>query len=162
MGNQQSTRRNDKGELVAFGKSLKPTLGTYFENVRLEFCYQYRCGWDTGVSFMHCIRTRLQTTYFCINYPACAIDRLKTAIKKQPDIVYRDFFLDALVADDSMKQWQFEIGHRRNALHTYVRIRSDASANLPLICRHRRSNMKTSTSTSTPQLSSCIDFPGTG
>ncbi|KAF2828409.1 hypothetical protein CC86DRAFT_465246 [Ophiobolus disseminans] len=102
MGNEQHLRHDDSGELVSS-----------------ELCYQYRCGWDTGVSFIHSIRTRHRTTYFCINFPSYALERLKAVIKSQPSVAYRDFFLDALVADDSLKQWQFEISHRRDALQIF-------------------------------------------
>lgn len=85
-----------------------------------EYCYQYRCGWDTGVSFIHCVRTRRQTTYFCINCPSSAVKRLRIAAKKEPSIGNRDFFIDALVADESLKQWQSEIGRRRELLQSYV------------------------------------------
>lgn len=87
-----------------------------------EYCYQFRSGWDTCVSFVHCIRTRFQTTYFCINYPSTAFKRLQRAIKQQPDIVYRDFFVDGLAADDGLKQWQMEIGRRRDAVQEFVSV----------------------------------------
>lgn len=83
-------------------------------------CYQYRCGWDTGVSFIHFVRTRKQSLYFCINYPDFATQRLKAVVNSNPLLAHRDFLLDALVADDSLKQWQHEIGTRRNTLQKYV------------------------------------------
>ncbi|KAL1656509.1 hypothetical protein SLS61_000973 [Didymella pomorum] len=98
MGNQRFLHYDDQGRLE-----------------KLEICYQYRCGWDTGVSFTHAIRAKQQSTYFCINFPSGARERLE-AIYKYEDrriVFHRDFFLDTLVADDSLKQWQVEIGERR-------------------------------------------------
>jgi hypothetical protein len=91
------------------------------DDVLSELCYQYRCGWDTGVGFIHLIRTQRQTTYFCVNLPPKAMERLKAAVQKMPHVVYRDLFLDALVANESLRRWQFEIGHRRSTLQTFVR-----------------------------------------
>ncbi|KAF9697213.1 hypothetical protein EKO04_004933 [Ascochyta lentis] len=98
MGNQRYMHYDDKEQLKSF-----------------EICYQYRCGWDTGVSFIHSIRERRRTTYFCINYPSGARDRLEAIFRheKRRTVIHRDFFLDTLVADDSLKQWQFDIGQRR-------------------------------------------------
>lgn len=67
------------------------------------------------MSFTHAIRAKQQSTYFCINFPSGARERLE-AIYKYEDrriVFHRDFFLDTLVADDSLKQWQVEIGERR-------------------------------------------------
>lgn len=119
MGNQKRMRYDNEGRLVSFGKLQSININSPIDP-RSEMCYQYRCGWDTGVSFIHFIRTRTQSTYFCINYPYNAYQRLQRAFEKQPDIAHRDFFLDTLVADDSLKQWQFEIGHRRDSLQQYV------------------------------------------
>lgn len=87
-----------------------------------EVCYQYRCGWDTGVSFIHALRTQTQTTYFCINYPYVARQRLLAVYNEDRarHILHRDFFIDTLVADDSLKQWQFDIGERRLELLDFV------------------------------------------
>lgn len=87
---------------------------------RTELCYQYRCGWDTGVSFIHRVRTQNETIYFCINFPSNAMMRLKAIVKSKPGLLHRDFLVDSLVADDSLKQWQFEIGHRRDTLQIHV------------------------------------------
>ncbi|KAI8936960.1 hypothetical protein NX059_006188 [Plenodomus lindquistii] len=102
MGNQQVLLHDADGALASF-----------------EVCYQYRCGWDTGVSFIHLVRTRNTTLYFCINFPAYAMTRLKAVVRDRPALAHRDFLPDALVADDSLKQWQHEIGHRRDMLQTY-------------------------------------------
>ncbi|KZM26397.1 hypothetical protein ST47_g2476 [Ascochyta rabiei] len=101
MGNQRYMRYDNHGQLKS-----------------LEICYQYRCGWDTGVSFIHAVREKQQTTYFCINYPSGARDRLEALFRheKRRSVIHRDFFLDTLVADDSLKQWQFDIGQRRLVL----------------------------------------------
>ncbi|KAF1947773.1 hypothetical protein EJ02DRAFT_390991 [Clathrospora elynae] len=104
MGNQRFLHHNDKGDLISF-----------------EICYQYRCGWDTGVSFIHFVRTQSHSTYFCINYPAHGMTRLRTIVKSNPSLLHRDFLLDALVADDSLKQWQHEIGNRRDVLQQFER-----------------------------------------
>ncbi|KAF1837364.1 hypothetical protein BDW02DRAFT_491758 [Decorospora gaudefroyi] len=85
---------------------------------KLEISYQYRVGWDTVVSFNQFVRTRTQSTYFCVNFPACAMARLENIVKRKPGLLYRDLLIDSLVADDSLKQWQFEIGSRRDLLQT--------------------------------------------
>jgi hypothetical protein len=41
-------------------------------------------------------------------------------MKNKPDLLHRDFLIDSLAADDSLKQWQYEIGHRRDMLQEYV------------------------------------------
>jgi hypothetical protein len=69
---------------------------------------------------MHSIRTPRQTTYFCLNYPSGAIERLERCVKQHSYVVHRNLFLDTLAADDSMKQWQYAIGQRREALHVHV------------------------------------------
>ncbi|KAH6616704.1 hypothetical protein C7974DRAFT_416821 [Boeremia exigua] len=98
MGNQKYMNYGKDGRLVSH-----------------ETCYQYRCGWDTGVSFIHAIREKHRSTYFCINYPSGARERIRAIFqhKDRRHILHRDFFLDTLVADDSLKQWQLEIGQRR-------------------------------------------------
>ncbi|KAJ4377402.1 hypothetical protein N0V83_000227 [Neocucurbitaria cava] len=110
MGNQRILRYNADGCLNSF-----------------EISYQYRCGWDTGVSFVHFVRRPTQRVYIFINYPAYALTRLKAAVNTNPSIMHRDFFPDTLVADDSLKQWQYEIGHRRDTLQKYVYISSHSS-----------------------------------
>jgi hypothetical protein len=58
-------------------------------------------------------------------------------MKNEPSIVYRDFFVDALVADESLKQWQSEIGKRRELLQSYVCTHSFAkSPQCPIANRH--------------------------
>ncbi|KAF1932880.1 uncharacterized protein M421DRAFT_1459 [Didymella exigua CBS 183.55] len=101
MGNQKYLHHNDMGKLDKF-----------------EICYQYRCGWDTGVSFTHAIREKQRSTYFCINFPSGARGRLESIYlhESRRAVLHRDFFLDTLVADDSLKQWQIEIGERRSML----------------------------------------------
>ena len=47
--------------------------------------------------------------------------RLQSVVKKRPDLAHRDFLVHSLVADDSLKQWQYEIGQRRDTLQSYVR-----------------------------------------
>ena len=46
--------------------------------------------------------------------------RLKVVVDKTPSLAHRDFLLDALVADDCLKQWQHEIANRRATLQKYV------------------------------------------
>ncbi|KAH7088327.1 hypothetical protein FB567DRAFT_591733 [Paraphoma chrysanthemicola] len=82
-------------------------------------CYQYRSGWDGPVSFIHVIATSTQSTYFCINYPIGARDRLEDHIKEDPSVLHRPFFLDTLAADDSLKRWQIDIGQRRQKLREF-------------------------------------------
>lgn len=90
------------------------------DKIRPEYCYQYRCGWDNGVGYIHCVRGQHRTTYFCINYPSTAMKRLRLAMKVEPNIVYRDFFVDTLVANESSGQWQANINQRRQLLQNYV------------------------------------------
>lgn len=90
------------------------------KNMLSEYCYQYRCGWDNGVGYIHCVRRQRRTTYFCINYPTTAVKRLRLAMKFEPNIVYRDFFVDTLVANESSGQWQANINQRRQLLQNYV------------------------------------------
>ncbi|CAO2647801.1 Nn.00g087230.m01.CDS01 [Neocucurbitaria sp. VM-36] len=112
MGNQRFLRYNTDGSLKTF-----------------EISYQYRCGWDTGVSFVDFVRTPSQSVYFLINYPTYALTRLKAAVNSNPRIAHRDFFPDTLVADDSLKQWQYEIGHRRDTLQSYEKQYEDEGTN---------------------------------
>jgi hypothetical protein len=72
------------------------------------------------VSFIHGIRTRRQMTYFCINYPSGAFERLDACVKRNPGVLYRTLFLDTLAADDSLRQWQLAIGERRESLQVHV------------------------------------------
>ncbi|PSN71711.1 hypothetical protein BS50DRAFT_234525 [Corynespora cassiicola Philippines] len=99
MGNQCFTKHDENEVLSSF-----------------EICYRYVCGWDTGAGITQSIRTRNTITYFCINYPSQALDRLQAYLQADPSLAYRDFFLDALCADDSLKQWQIDIGQRRSLL----------------------------------------------
>ncbi|KAF3034854.1 hypothetical protein E8E11_004446 [Didymella keratinophila] len=99
MGNQRYMRYERKGD--------KEELASV--------CYQYRCGLDTGVSFIHAKRAKDAITYFCINYPSGARERFEAIVKQQDrrEVLRRHFFLDTLAADDSLKQWQFDIGRKR-------------------------------------------------
>lgn len=83
-------------------------------------CYRYVCGWDTGFGFTQLLRTRSQTIYFCINYPPEALRRFKVYLDKDAKHAYREFFLDALSADQSLREWQLDIGHRRRQLLYHV------------------------------------------
>jgi hypothetical protein len=69
---------------------------------------------------MQSTRKRNQTLYICINYPPRALDRFKSYLRQRPSLAYRDFFLDALAADDCLKEWQFSIGERREMLYIHV------------------------------------------
>src|SRR3990170_4713915 len=86
-----------------------------------EMSYRYVCGWDTGFGFTQFIRIRHQRTYFCINYPRRARARLEAYLQHDPMLAHREFFFDALAADDGLKQWQLNIGERRASLLRYVR-----------------------------------------
>ncbi|KAF2687246.1 hypothetical protein K458DRAFT_415510 [Lentithecium fluviatile CBS 122367] len=81
-----------------------------------EVSYRYICGWDSGKAFIQFLRTRYQTTYFCINCPSRTRERFEGYLAKNPKFAFRDFFIDALIADDSLKMWQEDIGERRNRL----------------------------------------------
>ncbi|KAF1968821.1 hypothetical protein BU23DRAFT_601957 [Bimuria novae-zelandiae CBS 107.79] len=104
MRNQCSTQREVTGELKSF-----------------EVCYRYICGWEAGISFTQFLRTQYQTVYFCINYPPAALCRLRVKLEKRVQIAYRDFFLDALSADESLRAWEIDIGVRREQLFDYER-----------------------------------------
>lgn len=131
MGNQLFLRRNEKDELVLLGTDHKyPLLYTLIFSPP-ETCYQYRCGWNTGVSFIHHLRTQNHTTYFCINCPASTISRLRAIVENNALLVHRDFLLDSLVAGDCLKQWQNEIRSRRDKLIDYVRVVSFHDSRLP-------------------------------
>lgn len=123
MGNHRYLRHNEKGGLVQFGElsiSWRHEIPLLTCVCFTELCYQYRCGWDTGVSFVQLVRTAKQTLYFCINFPSCAMTRLEAVVRSNPAMAHRDFFIDALIADDSLKQWQNELEHRRDLLHGHV------------------------------------------
>jgi hypothetical protein len=129
MGNQCS-QQNDDDKLMSSIGTLKifPThilrllvLSLRSDCESAEYAYRYLCGWDTGTGFMQFIRTRHLRTYFCINYPSGALERFKAYINKTPSLVYRDFFLDALCADDCSKEWKHTIGQRRELLLGHVR-----------------------------------------
>ena len=120
MGNQRMLHYNEAGELTSFGTFNAPPPGYLFADTVPEICYQYRCGWDTGVSFIHHVRTQKESVYFCINFPTPAMTRLKAIVKNRPSLMHRDFLVDSLVASDSLRQWQYEIGHRRDSLQSYV------------------------------------------
>jgi hypothetical protein len=85
-----------------------------------EVSYRYVCGWNIGFAFTQSIRTRDQTTYFCINYPPRALKRLEAQLRADPSYAQRDFAIDALAADESLKQWQILIGERRDQLLAHV------------------------------------------
>lgn len=93
--------------------------------VNVEVCYRYVCGWDTGYGFTQLLRTRFQTIYFCINYPPEALKRFRTYLDRDVNLAYREFFLDALCADECLREWQNDIGERRNKLLEHVQIPSD-------------------------------------
>ncbi|KAF2006936.1 hypothetical protein P154DRAFT_480762 [Amniculicola lignicola CBS 123094] len=99
MGSHCFTHRNQGGDITAF-----------------EIAYRYICGWDTGVSFTQFVRTQYGRTYFCINYSSSALNRLKPYVDRTPSLAYRDFFIDAISADESLKEMQIDIDHRRESL----------------------------------------------
>lgn len=81
-----------------------------------ETCYQYRCGWHAAISYIHLVRTKSESTYFCINYPDKAFKRLQQSLQNERGLVLRDFLLDALAADVSSKQWLLDIHKVRDEL----------------------------------------------
>lgn len=94
------------------------------ENQKLssfEICYRYSCGWNVDTSYIQLTRTRDLCTYFCVNYPPSAGRRLKKYLQKSPSLAYREFFLGALAADESVKAWQTVIGDRRRKLINFER-----------------------------------------
>ncbi|KAF2445076.1 hypothetical protein P171DRAFT_359285 [Karstenula rhodostoma CBS 690.94] len=108
MGNQCFTENDANGALDNF-----------------EMCYRYVCGWDTGFGFTQLLRTRSQTIYFCINYPSQALKRFKMYLDRDVKFAYRGFFLDALSADECLREWQLDIGERRRRLLEHERSYSD-------------------------------------
>lgn len=128
MGNQCLQHNDDKKLMSSIG-----TLKTFpTRNLRFlvlspqtncesaEVTYRYLCGWNTGAGFMQFVRTRHLRTYFCINYPSGALERFKAYLNWAPSLVYRDFFLNMLCADDCSKEWQYTIGQRRDRLLGHV------------------------------------------
>ncbi|RYP22955.1 hypothetical protein DL765_001413 [Monosporascus sp. GIB2] len=99
MGESCFLRKNNDGALSSF-----------------ELSYRYQCGWNQGISFTQLIRTRSLRTYFCINYPVRAIARLKQYLHRRPTLACREFFLDVLAADESIRVWQRLIGEHRGKL----------------------------------------------
>lgn len=85
-------------------------------------CYQFRNGFNTGVSFVQHVLDAGESTFFCINYPNSAMIRLKTIVRENPLLAHRAFLIDSLVAHDSSKRWQDDIGHYRALLRGYVRV----------------------------------------
>ncbi|KAH7139396.1 hypothetical protein B0J11DRAFT_42377 [Dendryphion nanum] len=104
MGENCFTRRDDQGFLQSF-----------------EYIYQNLSGWDGGVGFYQFTRTRLGRTYFCFNYPPRALERLRAYVERKPSLLYRDFFLDALSAQETSQSWQRMINERRLILVDYER-----------------------------------------
>ncbi|KAF2464693.1 uncharacterized protein BDR25DRAFT_241689 [Lindgomyces ingoldianus] len=108
MGNQCFLRHGDHGKLASF-----------------ESSYRYQCGWDTGIAYTQFIRTRHRCRYFCINYPALSMQRLTAYLKQNSALGYRPFFLEALAADECLKEFQRNIGDRRKLLVQHERTKGD-------------------------------------
>jgi hypothetical protein len=94
-----------------------------------ELCYQYRYGWivPMSISYIHAKREQYGSTYFCINYPANARATLTAMLSSIPDQAHQEFLVDFLAADESLKQWQHDIGSRRKDLIAKVRRASKPS-----------------------------------
>ncbi|KAH8731756.1 hypothetical protein GQ44DRAFT_697986 [Phaeosphaeriaceae sp. PMI808] len=101
MGNQKRIRMDEQKSLSSF-----------------ELCYQYRFGWSepTAISYIHQRRDISGSTYFCINYPANAYLTLTTILRKAPKSAHREFVIDALAAEESLKRWQQDISTKRRVL----------------------------------------------
>ncbi|OCK81948.1 hypothetical protein K432DRAFT_380841 [Lepidopterella palustris CBS 459.81] len=89
--------------------------------------YRYTFGWDNSVSYTHFSRTLHLRTYFCMNYPAPARTRLETYLRRHPELVQREWFIDALAADEGLKAWQGVVGTKRRLLVDFERQRSRQS-----------------------------------
>ncbi|KAF2107878.1 hypothetical protein BDV96DRAFT_693097 [Lophiotrema nucula] len=99
-------------------------LVTYNEDGTLDsygFAYRYVCGWDVGRSFTQFLRTRNCRTYFCINYPTSAREQLALHLKQTPTLIYREFFIDALAAAETLRRWRDLIAQRRESLFAHER-----------------------------------------
>lgn len=103
------------GDTCFLGRDKNRKLSSF------EICYRYSCSWDVGTSYIQLTRTRYLCTYFCVNYPPSARRRLEKYLQKSHSLAYREFFLDALTADESVKTWQMVIGDRRRMLINFER-----------------------------------------
>ena len=55
-------------------------------------------------------------TYFCLNYPARALQRFTEIIHKDPAQVHRKFLLDILAVSECLDAWQIVISRKRSQL----------------------------------------------
>lgn len=116
MGDHQISHYDEKKTLKRFGIVLSQQVESFPTNVLPEMCYQYRYGWDTGISFTHMVRTPSRITYFCINYPEEALLRLRSYFEEAVQPPYPDFLVDVLAADVSSKKWLVEINKARTEM----------------------------------------------
>ena len=86
-----------------------------------ELSYRYaRYMSPTDPGFTQFTRTRNQRTYFCFNYPTGARRRLETCLRQNPQLAYREFFLDAMACDIFLKEWKRSSAERRETLVYHV------------------------------------------
>jgi hypothetical protein len=83
-------------------------------------CYRYSCGWNNLISYIQYRRCGNTRTYFCVNYPNDARQRLAEVLRGKPQLAYREIFIDALAADESLKAWKIILGNRRRKLVNFV------------------------------------------
>ena len=95
---------------------LALTLG----EILSEHEYRFQCGFSEQVSFVQFTRIRQLRTYFCVNYPATALKRLKGYLEEDPRIMFREFLLDVLVQDECSKHWQRVIADCRKLVVYHV------------------------------------------
>ncbi|QDS73994.1 hypothetical protein FKW77_008635 [Venturia effusa] len=87
-----------------------------------EISYRQQAGWGNQIGanallpFTQFTRTENLSTYFCINYPPRAFQRLKRHAKEDPLLLSREFFIDALAADECLRAWKSTIGATRDVL----------------------------------------------
>jgi hypothetical protein len=130
MGNTRFLCHNKDKSLASFSiyslSRLKDTFLTYMTDV----VYRYQCGWNertpekrnvySSISFTQHTRAKSLSTYFCINYPTHARSRLMRYIERCPMLAHREFFLDALAADECIRAWQAVISRIRRELIVHV------------------------------------------
>ncbi|KAF2738089.1 hypothetical protein EJ04DRAFT_550098 [Polyplosphaeria fusca] len=113
MGNQHTPLYDKDGNLNSFA-----------------ITYSYVWGWDTGRCYTQFIRTRETCTYFCINYPSRAFERLKRYLNHDPKLIRKDFFLDTLAAADTIHAWHGLLSERREPLFSHERSYEEEHVNI--------------------------------
>ncbi|KAF2114814.1 hypothetical protein BDV96DRAFT_85666 [Lophiotrema nucula] len=96
MGSQRSTSYDESGNLSSF-----------------SWLYCYQGGWNVGKCFTQFSRTQYGYTYFCINYPPRAYQRLRAYVSYRPNVVYRTLFVDTLAAGECLRGFQEVVDDKR-------------------------------------------------